>query len=193
MTRSVKGLSIASLPGQGYGRQVWYRAVRVAHAANSLAWHHTRTQNTRFKHAAATFPLLYFAPDSTTALLEVRALLGHPRIGSLVPLPGSWLAVKVVIRLDRVADLRTAGERTKIPTTAQELTGDWLDYTVRTARSSEVSSSPPAPTQQIGEVLYRQSNCQGFLAPSAKNSVLPNLVVFPDRVTIDQQNLVIKP
>ena len=36
-------------------------------------------RKSRFKEATASFPLLYLAPDRLTALLEVRAFLGHPR------------------------------------------------------------------------------------------------------------------
>ena len=33
--------------------------------------------------------------------------------------------------------------------------------------------------------LYRMTCCQGFLTPSFRNSTLPNLIVFPDRVSTD--------
>ena len=97
------------------------------------------------------------------------------------------------MRLDRIADLRTETERARIQTTIQELTGDWVNYAVRTASSPDVASTPPAPTQQLGEDLYRMTPCQGFLTPSARNSTLPNLVVFPDRVRIDHDTLAIAP
>ena len=101
--------------------------------------------------------------------------------------------MQVSVRLDHVADLRTASERTRIQTTVQELTGDWEDYVARNRNSPDVSSTPPAPPQQLGEDLYQIPCCQGFLTPSARNSILPNLVVFPDRVSIDHDTLTIAP
>lgn len=105
-----------------------------------------------------------------------------------------WNIVRVAVHLARVADFRTPGGRASILTTVQELTGDWVDYDFRVAASPEIASNPPAPTQKLGEALYHQhTSCQGFLTPSAKNPVLPNLVIFPDRVSIDQRALTIAP
>ena len=193
MNRAVSGLSLCALPGPGYAKMDWYRAVSSLHARAPLAWGHSFTVKSRFKQTGASFPLLYLAPDSFTAMLEVRALLGHPRSGSITPVSRGWHIAQVRVRLDHVADLRTPSERARIATTVQEMTGDWVDYAARTPRSPDVSSTPPAPTQQLGEDLYRMTCCQGFLAPSARNSTLPNLVVFPDRVRIDHNTLTISP
>ena len=193
MNCSVSALSLHALPGPQYAKNDWYRAVRISHAGKPLAWGHSYTGKTRYKQAKAIFPLLYLAPDALTARLEVRALMGHPRSGSISAVPGGWRVVQVSVRLDHVADLRTASERTRIQTTVQELTGDWEDYVARNRNSPDVSSTPPAPTQQLGEDLYQIPCCQGFLTPSARNSILPNLVVFPDRVSIDHGTLTIAP
>lgn len=104
-----------------------------------------------------------------------------------------YIVWRVTVHLDRVVDFRTPGGRTIIQTTVQELTGDWVDYHNRGAASPDIASNPPAPTQQLGEALYQSTNCQGFLTPSAKNPVLPNLVIFPDRVSIDRRALTIEP
>ena len=123
------------------------------HEGRPLTWGHSYTGKSRFKEATASFPLLYLAPDRLTALLEVRAFLGHPRTGSIVPISGRWHVARVDVRLDQVADLRTTSERARIQTTVQELTGDWADYTARTHISPDVSLMPPAPPQQLGESL----------------------------------------
>ena len=193
MIRSVSGLSLHALPGPEYAKTDWYRAVSIAHSGMPLAWRHSYTGKTRFKEARANSPLLYLAPDRFSALLEVRAFLGHPRTRSIARMSGRWHVARVDVRLDHVADLRTVNERAQIQTTVQELTGDWADYAARALDSPDVSSTPPAPTQQLGEDLYRKTCCQGFLTPSAKNSILPNLVVFPDRVSIDHETLTIAP
>ena len=193
MTRTVGELPLHALPGRGYAKTDWYRAISPDYAEGPLAWGHTCTVKSRFKRAGARFPLLYLAPDRCTALLEVRGLMGHPRSGPIMPVPGAWHVVEVTVHLERVADFRTTGERATVPTTVQELTGDWVDYDSRTAAWPDVTSDPPAPTQQLGEALYRRTCCQGFLTPSARNPVLPNLVIFPDRVSIDRQALTIDP
>lgn len=193
MTRSGSGLSLHALPGPEYAKTDWYRAVSISHSGKPLAWRHTYTVTSRFKESGASFPLLYLAPDRFTALLEVRALLGHPRTGTIVRMTGSWHVARVKVRLDHVADLRTTSGRARIRTTVQELTGDWVDYESRTDDSADVASMPPAPTQRLGESLYRMPRCQGFLTPSARNSIVPNLVVFPDRVSIDHNAMTIAP
>lgn len=193
MIRGVSGLSLHALPSPGYAKMDWYRAVSITHARTPLAWGHSWTSKSRFKQAKASFPLLYLAPDRFTALLEVRALLGHPRTGAAVRGTGRWHVARVKVRLDHVADLRTGTELARIRTTVQELTGDWMDYAVRTPSSFDVSSTPPAPTQQLGEDLYRMTCCQGFLTPSSRNSILPIWVVFPDRLSIDHDILTIAP
>lgn len=193
MTPVVEKLPIQTLPGGRYKKTDWYRAVRLQHASFPLAWQHTWTTTTRFKRASSRYPLLYLAPDRLTALLEVGRLMGHPRPGPSLPVTDGWCVVEVSVHLDRVADFRTPGGRSTVTTTVQELTGDWVDYDNRTVASSEVISNPPAPTQRLGEALYRSTSCQGFLTPSARNPVLPNLVIFPDRVSIDRRALSIVP
>lgn len=174
-------------------RQTWVRAVRREYAADPLWWDRSAsaspsrpTQDSRFKAEGAAFPVLYFAWDKNTALLETRAIKGNPD-PSQVSTPG-WRTFRVDVRLDRVADLRSHGERLKVETTVQELTGDWKGYRYRT-EASEVSSVPPAPTQRFGAALYTNGLCQGFLTPSAMNPLYPNLVVFPDRVATDVASL----
>lgn len=162
MTPAVGKLPIQTLPGERYEKTAWYRAVRLQHASFPLAWQHTWTTTTRFKRAGARYPLLYLAPDRFTALLEVGRLLGHPRPGPVLPVPGGWCVVEVTVHLDRVADFRYPGGRSTVTTTVQELTGDWIDYDNRTVASYDVGSNPPAPTQRLGEALYRSTSCQGF-------------------------------
>ena len=193
MILNVGKLTLHALPGPGYTRSTWYRTVREKYAAQPLDCEHTRWNGSRFKPSAEEFSILYLAPDYSTALLEAGALLSHPRRGTVPGRSGRWQTVRVNVRLDRVVDLRTTGERNQVATTVQELTGDWLNYAHRTASTPDVSSTPPAPTQNLGVALYQGTDCQGFLTPSARNSMLPNLVVFPDRVSIDRGTLTIQP
>lgn len=194
MIRAVGRLPLHTLPGPGYAKTHWYRAVLPDYAQSPLAWGHTWYANSRFKRVAARYPLLYLAPDRFTARLEVGDLLGHPRLRPVTRVSGSGhIIVQVAVHLARVVDFRTPVGRARILTTVQELTGDWVDYDNRVAASPDIASNPPAPTQKLGEALYQHTSCQGFLTPSAKNPVRPNLVIFPDRVSIDQRALTIGP
>ena len=184
MKLAVHGLAFSSLT-----QKQWCRAVRHRYAAHPL-WS-TRAIETRFKALGTTFPLLYFASDENTALLEVRAILGRPDPAKASAI--GWTTIPVDVRLDNVADLRGSAERTKVETTVQELTGDWKDYASRTSTSQDISSNPPAPTQRFGAALHSNAKCQGFLTPSAKNPLVANLVVFADRVAIDEKALTIRP
>ncbi|MXY51062.1 MAG: RES domain-containing protein [Gammaproteobacteria bacterium] len=162
----------------------WHHAVELRFAGSPL-WA-SPTNDARFKAGGTTYPLLHFASDEGTALLEVG-----------VPGPGSssvknWKVFCVSVHLDQVVDLRGTAGRDKVSTTVQELTGDWRGYAERTP-TTPISSSPPAPTQALGEALYSRTKCQGFLTPSAKNPKFPNLVVFADRVRVDEDALTIEP
>lgn len=175
----------------------WYRAVQAAYVNNPLWWGWPDPSSplrpsteVRFRAREADFPLLHFAWNENTALLEARAITGTPDPARVRK--GGWRTFPVSIGLDRIADLRGSVERGKIGTTVQELTGDWARYAARTS-GSLVESVPPAPTQRFGEVLYARRECQGFLTPSARNPEHPNLVVFPDRVDIDVTSRTIGP
>ena len=191
MKLNVGGLSLFPLSAAYATSVTWWRAVRAQYSARPLAWHHTHGKESRFKSSGLAFPTLYFARDEPTALREVGA--NNQRLGLSISALHAWMAVGVAIQLDRVGDLRHGKERDKLETTVQELTGDWRSYASRTPASQEVSSSPPAPSQGLGAALYGIPDCQGFLTPSAKNPLLPNLVVFPDRVTINEAALTIGP
>lgn len=151
----------------------------------------TPVNETRFKALGTTFPLLYFASDENTALLEVRAITGRPDPAKSSAI--GWKTIRVDVRLNHVVDLRGSAEREKVETTVQELTGDWESYANRTSTSPEISSNPPAPTQRFGAALHSSTKCQGFLTPSTKNPLVANLVVFADRVLVDETALTIRP
>ena len=192
MKLAVQGLSLGPL-----GPQRWVRAVKRKYASDPLWWDRSSsaqpsgpTHDSRFKAETGTFPVLYFAWDENTALLETRAIRGKPdRSKDSV---SGWRTFEIDVRLDRVADLRGRKERRKVETTVQELTGDWGGYRYRTA-ASQISTVAPAPTQRLGAALYSNTPCQGFLTPSARNPLYPNLVVFPDRVAVDVGSLKIEP
>lgn len=175
MNLDVQDLALGPLP-----QQKWCHAVRTRFAADPL-WC-APTQQSRFKAGAMAMRVLYFAWDEATALREVGAPTGSA---------SAWSTFEVAVQLSQVADLRSCLERGKAATTVQELTGDWKGYARRNVMPSTIASAGVAPTQDFGAALYANTNCEAFLTPSARNPLLPNLVIFPDRVKIDGGSLAV--
>lgn len=51
----------------------WFRAVARAYMLDPLGFAHTPTVPSRYNAGKGQYPLLYWAPDELTALLEYRA------------------------------------------------------------------------------------------------------------------------
>ena len=148
----------------------WYRAVELKYYHSRLSTDHSRFRTSRFKAITGhdSHRVLYLAENHQLALFEVGALLGPVEFPISDPRM-SWLTLSLRIRLGRVADLSDEGQRAIIGTTHQELTGIW---SIRPAI---------APTQALGEALYRVPKIEGFLAPSARGEGRV-LVIFPDKI-----------
>lgn len=173
----------------------WFRAVRPQFLNSVLEFSHTPTITSRFNAGTfqrSGFPILYFAENQVTALFEVQALLGSPLPGqSFVPNPGqSWLIANVSIELRRVVDLTNEHELSLIQTSVQELTGDWLGYSIRPA---QIAVRPPywtnVPTQRLGARLYAIPGLEGLITPSARVPTSKNLIVFPDKLQKGRSSL----
>ncbi len=167
--------------------RVWYRAIQPQHWPTALQTSHTSRIPSRYSPATNTnpaFPILYLAEDHQVALFEVEALLGSPLPGrNYVPNPRqAWTILNVQVTLQAVADLTLVPEQLKLLTTAQELTGDWDGYRLRTSHSSVNQPVGLAPTQLLGQALHGTAGLEGFRAISAKIPTHMNLVVFPDKV-----------
>jgi hypothetical protein len=172
--------AVAALPSRPIA-SVWYRAVRPQHLPDSLNYSHTRLFASRYYEGPTSpilFDTLYLAENPLVAQFEVGALFGSPLVrGRLIPNPAdSWLIVNAEVQLTKVADLTDArGSHAPLLTTAQELTGDWEQYSPRTGVI--------APTQQLGAALYTSGLVEGFLTISAKLPYQKVLGVFPERIT----------
>ena len=167
--------------------QVWFRAIQPQHWASALATAQTTRIPSRYSPASnrtPAFPILYLAENHLVALLEVGALLGSPQPGGqYTPNPRqAWVLLNVQVTLQRVADLTDPGEQHKVATTAQELTGDWRDYSLRGPTMSVTGPTGLAPTQLLGAALHAIPVLEGFRAVSAKVPTHMNLVVFPDKL-----------
>ena len=176
----------------GPENRTWYRAIQPQFWPTALETSHTKLTPSRFSPATSAspaFPLLYLAEDHQVALFEVEALLGSPLPGrNYTPNPRqAWTILNVQVALQNVANLTLIGEQAKLATNAQELTGDWDSYRLRTAQDSVSEPTGLAPTQLLGQALCAVPDLEAFLAISAKMPTRMNLVVFPDKLQPNSQ------
>jgi hypothetical protein len=166
----------------------WYRAIKPQHLASALNYSHARLAASRYcagPVAAEPFDILYLAETPEVVLFEVEAQFGSPSVpGGVVANPsGSWIIINSQVQLSKVADLTDAVRTPEIlATTAQELTGDWKGYSLRSDRTSVSAPVGIAPTQALGAALYASGAFEGFLAISAKMPYQKVLGVFPNRM-----------
>lgn len=163
----------------------WYRAIQPQHWATSLKTSHSKSVSTRFNLGATASPqfsVLYLAENPVLALFEAQAVFGSTvSPPGIIPHPlRSFVIINVRVQLDQVVDLSDPANQTLLGTTAQELTGDWRGYHLRSSATTVSGPLAPAPTQELGAALRAQPGLEGFLAVSAKLPVHQNLVVFPD-------------
>jgi RES domain-containing protein len=162
----------------------WYRALQPQHQQTALQTSHTKHFPSRFNAGQSLFDILYLAEDQIVALFEVQALLGSP-YQTWVPNPyQAWTILNVHVTLQRIADLTQVPGQQLIDMSVQELTGDWRGYHLRTVVPSTIQpAGVPAPTQQLGEALFRvRPHLEGFLTASAKVPTRRTLVVFPENL-----------
>ena len=81
-----------------------------------------------------------------------------------------------------MADLTAVASQNLLATTAQELTGDWEGYQLRSPRTSVSEPVGLAPTQELGAAIYDVPDLEGFRTPSARVPYAMNLVVFPEKL-----------
>jgi RES domain-containing protein len=165
---------VTLLPRRAIGGH-WFRAIKPKYAGRPLDLAYTADHWSRYSPgidaAHRPFETLYLAEDPIVALREVEAIYGSVR---LVPNPiDAWCLFPYQLALNAVVDLTDATSLALISTSLQEITGRW---------------GPPfyprgtAPTQQLGEAVFRQDDTQGIVFPSARAGGI-NLVVFPEKVT----------
>jgi hypothetical protein len=87
-----------------------------------------------------------------------------------------------MVLLNRVCDLTDVTQaQLPLQTTAQELTGDWEGYQVRGPLTPVRGPTGVAPTQHLGEALFR-TGMEGFRSISAKVPHVRTLMVFPQNM-----------
>ncbi len=82
--------------------------------------------------------------------------------------PDEVALIGVRIRARALLDVRSAGVRDRVGTTEDELRSRWKTVT-------------DAPTQRLGEAVYRAGAFEGMIYQSAQNPCGSCLVLFPDR------------
>ena len=162
----------------------WYRAVDPAFLATAISTKHTPTITTRFSPGTKinpAFEILYLAENPLVAMFEAQALFGSPtKPGGVVPNPARGLVMmNISVQVSDTADLTHPGEAMVVSTNAQELTGDWLNFT---NRSGGAPHAGKAPTQEFGEKLFGLGTFKGFVSFSAKLADYKILGVFTERL-----------
>jgi RES domain-containing protein len=167
---------------------VWYRAVPPQHWPTALSTAHTLTQPGRYNaasHPRAAFQIMYLSENPQVALREIGALFGSPRPGAaVVSNPTTFCTiVSVEVTLSRVVDLTDPAVVGALGTSFQELSGDWVGYTLRSPAGPVRSPYwTDVPTQRLGHALFRARSVEGFIAYSAKDPTRRNFMVYPDRL-----------
>jgi hypothetical protein len=165
--------------------ETWYRAIPPQYFCSALNYSHTRLAASRYYYgpgSMAPFDILYLAETPELALFEVGAQFGSPLVpGGLVANPSSsWTIINTQVQLSKVANLTDPVPTQEIlATTAQELTGDWKGYWLRSARTSVAGPVGVAPTQALGAALYASGGFEAFIAISAKIPYQKSSVRFP--------------
>jgi hypothetical protein len=183
---AVSSLSTSTLSG------LWWRAIQTRHLPTPLATSHSTTIPGRFNGGTRLHPgpeVLYLAEDLLVAQFEVGALLGSPLAGhSFLPSPAAvgWSFLPMTVNLNRVLDLTSHVEITKLDTSLQELTGDWRGYGLRLPHHPAITSPlwTNVPTQQLGSGLAASGLFDGLVTYSAKVPTKRNLIIFRNQLTI---------
>ena len=118
-------------------------------------------------------------------MFEALALFGSPTTpGGPVPAPrGSWTILTVRVQLSDVLDLSGLASQATLDVSAQELTGDWQGYRLRSPQTNVTAPTGAAPTQMLGEAIHRDTRTlEGFTTVSAKVPTNRNLIVYPDHL-----------
>jgi hypothetical protein len=135
------------------------------------------------------FELLYLALDQNTALLEKQAQFGSPYSQPVsyiaAPRMSRMIVIDVGVDLQNVIDLANITAHTTLATTAQELTGDWIGYEMRSMTIRNPVLAAPvgeAPTQVLGWELFQEPGVEGMRVISAKDATTCCLMVFTHKL-----------
>ena len=149
----------------------WYRSVE-----DRYRFHPPFVSRAPTRFNRGGLQVAYFAPDQMLARFEARDVLGH-WFGDAVPAPRDrHVVVEYAIDLGSepaIVDARPP-QLYAVETTVQEMTGDWHSYP---------SAGADAPTQHLASAVHARPDAPlGLTAPSARNPLQDNLILFADRL-----------
>ena len=165
---------VGELPIVQIAETSWFRSVPEEYQYEPPLF---RPSKSRFNPGG--IQAMYFAPDQLLARFEARDVLGQwfGRIDHAVPSRlERHVVVEYRVRLGprpAIVDVRLP-QLAKLETSVQEMTGDWHSYGLR---------GTEAPTQVLARaVLGRADAPMGLTAPSARNPLQDNLILFANRL-----------
>ncbi|MCZ0942361.1 MAG: RES family NAD+ phosphorylase [Gammaproteobacteria bacterium] len=159
------------LPAAQFDEVPWFRSVDERHQYDPPLF---RPSRSRFN--PGHLQVMYFAPDPLVARFEARDVLGQ-WFGDAIPsLRDRQVVVEYRILLGPqalIVDARPT-HLAAVETTVQEMTGDWQNYDRR---------GMSAPTQNLASAVFgRRDSPMGLMAPSARNPLKDNLILFAERL-----------
>jgi hypothetical protein len=167
-------LAAVSLLASHPENRPWYRVVGTGYLLNAIATAHTVVVPSRFYDPITAYPQfssLYLSDSPLVAMFEAQALFGSPTTpGKAVPAPaGGWVVLTVRVQLEAVVDLSDVASQALLDASVQELTGDWQGYRQRSLVTNVAGPIGTAPTQSLGEAIYRDArDLEALLTVSAK-------------------------
>jgi hypothetical protein len=124
---------------------------------------------------------LYLSFLDRTALAEINGYsTTAPELKKMRQPPRTILSVD--FKLASVLDLTVASNQQILKTDLKELSLDW--------RMEHLQYGRNTATQVLGEAAYKLGSIQGLKVPSVKDPGHANLVLFPDRITIDPSSFI---
>ena len=166
-------VALSSLPTLSTQGQVC-RVINIRYVSTALSSIGSLQKGGRYNLPQA-FEALYLAEDPITALLEVEAISkAGTQLRFFVKPP--LVVLSLYYQISTILDLTNPDNQSALGTNLQELTGNWLLMSMR---------GEAAPTQTLGEAAYSLQSIEALKVPSARDPNTYNLVVFPDRLSVN--------
>jgi RES domain-containing protein len=153
-----------------------YRAVFPRYATHTaiLSGEGARTWGGRYT-PRDIFAAVYASLDPQTALAEVLAEMQHQGLATVDAFPRIFVAIDV--RLSRALDMTRVIAQRELGVTSDDLIADIGNPPTRMEESL---------TQAIGRVAW-ELKLEGLIVPSARRITGANLVIFPDRLSLESR------
>ncbi len=151
---------------------VWYRALPLQRLNTALQTSQTRFIPGRFNDGTGLFDVLYLCENPFVAFMEVGATFGS--LTNVIPNPAvPWAIFNVRVRLHAISDL--AANVASLQTSAQELTGDWREYSGPKVRRvdgwNRGDLAPNSPSRQRSVLRARDGRLPDVFGQSADLSM----------------------